>query len=112
MWEFRATAVFVIIGLQRMFHVCCVAKSTIFLCTKCHSHNYGGLLVIAMKPKIEEKFYMAVMLLFYSPQESFQKVTSIHVSFLETISIVTKVVPTIQARMSVILDYLCSYYCY
>jgi hypothetical protein len=94
------------IGLQRMFHIWCVGKSTIFLRTKCHSPNYSGLLVIAMKPKIEEKFCMAAQLLFYGPQESCQKVASFHVSFLETISIVTKVVPTIEARMSVILYYV------
>jgi len=82
----------------------CVGKSTIFLRTKCHSPNYSVLLIIALKPQVEERFYTAALLLFYSPQESLQKVTSIHVSFLETISFFTKVVPTIQARMSVILS--------
>ena len=84
----------------------CVGKSTIFLRTKCHSRNYSGLWIIAMKPKVDEKFYTAALLLFYSPQESFQHVTSIHVSFLETVSFFTNVVPTVPARMSFRL-YIC-----
>jgi hypothetical protein len=83
-----------------------------FLRTKCHSSNYSGLVIIAMKPKVEEKFYTAALWLFYRPQESFQTVTSIHMSFPETISFFTKVVPAIQTSHVRQIIYVCSCCCY
>lgn len=87
----------------------CVVKSAIFA-AKCHSPNYSGLLIIATKPKVEEKLYTAT-LLFYIPQESFQQEISIHMHIFWKLYELS-LIPIIQARMSVILDDLWSYCCY